>query len=452
MKKSILLYRSLLLLIFSLPLLAEAQWHKEMDLTQTFVTSPVFDSQMRTYLSPIKNERLPSLVLIHGVGGSAKDFTEVIPLLKGRYNLIVFDLPGYGESKSSTTLYSASNYAINLSVVLPSLVSKTNYIVGHSMGGNIALQLSAMSPQLVDKLVLIDPAGILNKFSYSKYIALDKVDDVPFVSPKYQKKLSRFIDSVSDYVHDFTDILLSEPSRKYVLDNNSIFISAVSVMNEDLTLVLRDVNVDTLIIWGENDRVMPYQTGYMLDSVLANSTLELLPKLGHSPQREAPELVHNLINTFIDNTQASALEQSDAVNLAGSLVHDCNISSNNLDGKSYYEVIIINCENLNIDHLSTASLTIIDSKVSFSYLNIQNTVGFAIAAFDSNVALWGGNIVGEHIANINTSYVDLNGVNIVAEAAPFKTDGFSQVLASASMMNEKGTATPLHGFVVKQNN
>lgn len=435
------------------PVAVCAEWHEELGLSQTYVYAPVFKSDMRVYLSPAKREHFPSITLIHGVGGSAQDFTDLIPMLKAHFNLIVVDLPGYGESNESSELYSAANYAINLSVILPKLVSSTNYVIGHSMGGNISLQMSAYSPELVTKLVLIDPAGMLNKFSYSKYIALNQANEVPFVSDKSKTRFSRIIDSINNYIPDFSDLLLSEPSRKYLFKNNTTYISAISVMDEDLTKILRLVNTPTLILWGKADPVMPYQTGFMLDSVLANSSLELIPEVGHSPQREEPGKVYSLIENFLSKSASMSTlspRHTPRPEKQNTFELDCNKSANKLANNAYEQVSILNCDNLTIDNLNVSSLKIENSKVSLNYLNIENVQGFAITAINSNVTVWGGNITAESGAELTTTFMDINGVNIKTINTLFVTDEESQILASVSTAENNGIVGSLHGFVVEQ--
>jgi len=453
MNKSAFLRSTFLLFTLLLPLFAVAEWHEEMGLTQTFVNAPVFQSEMRVYLSPTKIESLPSIVLVHGVGGSAEDFTDIIPLLKNRFNLIVFDLPGYGESNQSTATYSPSNYAKNLTHILPDLISPINYVIGHSMGGNISLQLAALAPDLVDKLILIDPAGMLNKFSYSKYVALNQVDEVPFVSEKNRKRFSRFIDSINNYIPDFSDLLLSKPSRKYLFNNNSTYISAISVMDEDLTEILRQVDVQTLIIWGEIDPVMPYQAGFMLDSVLENSTLKLIPEAGHSPQREFPNKVLDEIDTFVSKTmkltKPSVLHPSQ---LAKESIFelDCGKSTKRFFNEIYAHLTIRNCDNVSLDKLHVGTLYIENSTVSLNYLKMNSAKGAAITAVNSNVTIWGGDISALNIVDLTHTYLDLNGVEMKATNEPFITDVKSQILASVSLLENNHVTKPLHGFVVKQ--
>ncbi len=436
-----------------LPFFASAEWHSELGLTQEFVQAPVFETEMRVYLSSEQRAGLPTVTLVHGVGGSAKDFTDIIPLLHNRYNLIVFDLPGYGESFESSTLYSPSNYASSLKQALPDLVADTNYLIGHSMGGNISLQLTALAPELVDKLVLIDPAGMLNKFSYSKYVALNKASEVPFVSEKNQKRFSRFIDSLNNYIPDISDLLLSKPSRKYLFNNNSTYISAISVMSEDLTQILRKVKTPSFIIWGKADPVMPYQAGYMLDSILENSHLELIVDVGHSPQRERPFRVYNSIVAFLSESEGSRTNHYQSGYPKASetdLVLDCKKSPKRLFEEAYQLVSILNCDNLVIDKMQAENIVIENSKVALNYLNIENSKGAALTAINSNVTVWGGQINAQSIANLTTSYVDFNGVEMHTKLDPFDTDAKSQILASVSQLEHKGTNKDLHGFVIKQ--
>lgn len=425
-------------------------WDTSLNLTSKLVNAPIFNTQMRLYFANENNQTLPSLTLIHGVGGSAQDFADLVPLLANNYKLILVDLPGYGDSAQSKELYSSSNYAKNLAIVLPGVANQSNSIVGHSMGGNVALQLVEMAPHLAKKLILIDAAGMLHKFSYSKYVALNKVSKVPFLSKKHQNKLGGWIDKINQFVPDFTDILLSGPSRAHVLNDNSTYISAISVMHENLTNTLRNINTPSLIIWGQADPVMPYHTGVMLNYLLADSQFELIPNVGHSPQKESSEEVYQMMFRFL-RKEISAPSQQQKMTMPQSELHyvlDCNNGDiRQLNNLHYKRITISNCANLEIDRISTEQITVLNSTLVLNHLAIKNPNDTAITSVKSKVTIWGGEIVALTAMELITSNVDLNGVDITTGDTAYITDIHSQILASVSLLKQGITEQHWHGFI-----
>ena len=261
-----------------------------------------YSQQYKTTITFFQSSNLsskPSLTLIHGVGGTAQDFKEIIPLLSVDYQLLLPDLPNFGQSKSSVNIYSPKDYANALIEVLPSLVSKENIIIGHSMGGNISLQIALAKPLLAKKLVLIDAAGFLNKFSYSKHITSNYVSDKFSFAQSYLPKLKSIIDNINQYIPDPSSVLLSEQGREHLLKNNENTIAALAVINEDLTSIIRKKSPPTLILWGEKDGVMPVQVSAMLSYLLNTQNVHIFNEAGHSPQKQFPKQVTNEIINFI---------------------------------------------------------------------------------------------------------------------------------------------------------
>lgn len=140
---SIVLFVCLLQFI-SVPAIAN-DWYKAHGLSESIVFSEKFNSSVTFYQTP-KHFDKPSITLIHGVGGSAEDFKELVTGLSQNYDLLLLDLPGFGLSQSHENIFSPQKYATLLIDLLPSLVNSTNYIVGHSMGGNVSVQIALQAP------------------------------------------------------------------------------------------------------------------------------------------------------------------------------------------------------------------------------------------------------------------------------------------------------------------
>src|SRR5579872_4480736 len=105
----------------------------------------------------------PPLVLVHGLGElGVRDFYPLLPALTRGRLVILFDLPGFGRSGRANAEYTPDRYAAVLSRVIARYADGPVDVLGHSMGGAIALSHAANYPQQVRRLVVVDAAGILN--------------------------------------------------------------------------------------------------------------------------------------------------------------------------------------------------------------------------------------------------------------------------------------------------
>ena len=152
-----------LLLIFSWSFL-----HAQ-ELKGTFVTEPIFWASV--YLSTEGDPSKEAVVLVHGLGDEASSIWEsTIDALKNDYYVVSFDLPGFGNSSKGNELYSPHNYARVVHFLTQTYVKKPFHLIGHSMGGAIALLYASEYPTDVKTLALVDAAGILHKFAVRKFM------------------------------------------------------------------------------------------------------------------------------------------------------------------------------------------------------------------------------------------------------------------------------------------
>lgn len=128
-------------------------------------------------MQTIGNPENPAIVLVHGLGDEASTIWESsIELLKNDYFVVTFDLPGFGQSSKANELYSPLNYAKFIRYVAQTYVKKPFHLVGHSMGGAIALKYTSMYPSDVASLVLVDAAGILHRSEYNNFLVQSGVN------------------------------------------------------------------------------------------------------------------------------------------------------------------------------------------------------------------------------------------------------------------------------------
>ena len=148
------------------------------------------------------DKKAPPLLLVHGLGVlGMQDWFGVIPELSKHYHVIAIDLPGFAHSESPEGRYSPRNYAAVLAEVVDLYIAEPTTVVGHSMGRAVSLYFAGKYPEKLNKLVLVDAAGILHKVAFIKPISN---------VPKPNTKLPKFLSTKLAQLNDFTTGLIEE--------------------------------------------------------------------------------------------------------------------------------------------------------------------------------------------------------------------------------------------------
>jgi pimeloyl-ACP methyl ester carboxylesterase len=246
----------------------------------------------------------PALLLLHGFGSSLQAWDDWSVKLEQKYRVIRLDLPGFGLTGASPDHdYSEEKDLAILTRFADKLGLDKFSVIGHSMGGKIAWSLAAAQPDRVQALVLMAPDG----FPETKDIGT-KPYEVPaimglikYVLPKYMVRKSiepafAEADALNDaLVNRYFDMLRAPGVRGAILErsNQTIYTDPVSR--------LKAIKAPTLLIWGEQDQMIPSTNAQSYANVLSNSTTVLVPKLGHLLQEEQPEKGLAAVMQFLDS-------------------------------------------------------------------------------------------------------------------------------------------------------
>lgn len=244
-----------------------------------------------------------TIVLIHGFLSSSFSFRRLIPYLINDYNVISIDLPPFGQSgKSRRYKYSYQNLATTVIQLVEGLNLRKVILLGHSMGGQISLYIAHLRPDLVDKVVLLCSSAYLEKSKPQLVLA----SYLPLFHIFVKRWLERSgLEANLQLVVYNQSIIDKEMEEGYLAPflKNDIFIALGKLIRDregDLPAdILSKIQVPCLLLWGEQDRVVPLDIGKKLHKDLKNSQLTVLKETGHLIPEERPEEVFQYIKEFI---------------------------------------------------------------------------------------------------------------------------------------------------------
>ena len=266
------------------------------------------DAPVKLYYS--EQGKGPPVLLIHGFGASTFTWRHIAPELAKTHRVIAVDLKGFGQSdKPFDGRYSVYDQAELLAQLIEDKDLRNLTLVGHSFGGGVALLLALEANQRLDGR--ITRLVLLNSIAYPQNIPVFfRLLDVPLVSqigvrmvpPSVQTRLALQIAYFDDSKIDPEEVELYAAPLKTAAGKHAIIYSARQIVPEDIAELserYKTMELPTLILWCDHDRIVPLEVGIKLRRTLPNSTLRLVEDCGHMPQEEQPASTLSLILGFI---------------------------------------------------------------------------------------------------------------------------------------------------------
>ena len=257
---------------------------------------------IRLHLRDTGPRAAPAVIFLHGFGASLQTWDEWARDLERDHRVIRYDLPGFGLTGADPTgdYTDARSIAVLLALMDRLGVARAS-IVGNSMGGRIAWMFAALHPERVVKLVLVSPDGFASPgrgYGEAPKTPL-LMRALPYVLPSFMLRASL----TPAYAHPgvvtdalfarYRDMMLAPGVRRAIVQR-----MGQQVLVDPAPLLHR-IEAPTLLMWGEQDRMIPFANSadYLRD--VPHATLAALPGVGHLPQEEAPETVGSL-REFLD--------------------------------------------------------------------------------------------------------------------------------------------------------
>jgi abhydrolase domain-containing protein 6 len=250
------------------------------------------------------------LLLLHGFGGNKDNWTRVAKYLTPHFKVIAPDLPGFGESssdKEATYTYAAQVDRIH--EFMKALEVSLFHLGGNSMGGNIAGNYTAKYENEISSLWLIATGGIVSPQPSELSQKLKSGDRNPLIVENAEE-----YDQLLDFIFVKSPPIPSAIKRHLVqeaIDHrplNQIIFKQITSIDPDnfipLEVLLKDAQTKTLILWGDNDRVLHMSGAKVLESVMPNSKSVIMKNVGHVPMVEKPEESANIFLKFLEKKES----------------------------------------------------------------------------------------------------------------------------------------------------
>jgi pimeloyl-ACP methyl ester carboxylesterase len=260
----------------------------------------------------------PAILLIHGIGDNSVTWEEVQTKLAQRFTVIAPDLLGHGKSDKPRADYSVAAYANGMRDLLAVLGMDRVTVVGHSLGGGIAMQMAYQYPHLVERIVLVGSGGVTTDVSIGLRLAALPMGSealtvlrVPGTLPAL-KLAARAVGAVlgsAKVTRDLPDAirLLTRLQDKAALSAFSRTLRAVVdgrgqlVTMLDRSYLMHSVPVQ--LIWGADDLIIPVSHALLAHSEIPASRLAIFENSGHMPFHDHPGRFVDVIERFVEETR-----------------------------------------------------------------------------------------------------------------------------------------------------
>ena len=265
----------------------------------------------------------PALVLIHGIGDSSATWADLIPDLARSHTVIAPDLLGHGSSDKPRADYSVAAYANGVRDLLTTLDIESATLVGHSLGGGVAMQFAYQFPERTERLILVSAGGVGGEVNpVLRAVSLPgahlMLSALRLPGMRLQVgiflRLMRLLD---------TDLGQDAPELLNLVDalpdatSRSAFIrtlrAVVDWRGQAVTMLDRcylTEGMPTMLLWGDRDSVVPVRHAHGAHAAMPGSRLEILPVEGHFPFRTDPARFVGLLEDFIASTSPADWQDS----------------------------------------------------------------------------------------------------------------------------------------------
>lgn len=261
----------------------------------------------------------PALLLIHGIGDSSDTWRKLIPLLARDHTVVAPDLLGHGLSEKPRADYSVAGYANAMRDLLSVLGIERATVVGHSLGGGVAMQFAYQYPERCERLVLVSSGGVAREVH--PLLRAAAMPGAELFLPALRLRSARALGDglfrllgalgtdigldAADMVRVF-DALPDVTARRAFVRTLRAVVDARGQVITMLDRCYLTRGMPTLLVWGRHDAIIPYEHAVLAHSAMPGSRLETFEQAGHFPHHQNPTRFVHVLYEFLGNTRSAA--------------------------------------------------------------------------------------------------------------------------------------------------
>ena len=260
------------------------------------------------------------VVLLHGIAGSFDTWNAVLPDLGRRVDAVAPDMIGHGRSAKPRGDYSLGAFATGVRDLMEALDIPSATIVGHSLGGGIAMQFAYQFPKRCRRLVLVDSGGLGPEVTpilraatlpgselVISMIASERAENAARAAAGWLRSAGlRLPASTGSIAAHLLSLRTKEARKAFVTTARSVMDLRGQRIDARDRLYLA-AHVPTMIVWGGRDRFIPAKHGREAHTAIPGSRLEIFHRSGHFPQEDEPERFTEVLLDFIESTEPAEI-------------------------------------------------------------------------------------------------------------------------------------------------
>ena len=283
----------------------------------------------------------PAILLIHGIGDNSTTWDTVQTKLAQRFTVIAPDLLGHGKSDKPRADYSVAAYANGMRDLLSVLEVDSVTVIGHSLGGGVAMQFAYQFPQLVNRMILVGAGGVTREVNVALRMASLPMGSealallrIPMVLPALQVigRMGGALFGSTGVGRDIPNMLriladLPEPTASSAFART--LRAVVDWRGQVVTMLDRcylTQSVPVQLVWGGSDSVIPVSHAEMAHAAMPGSQLHIFDGSGHFPFHDDPDRFVEIVQRFIESTEPAVHDQDYLRNLLRTGIREGAIS------------------------------------------------------------------------------------------------------------------------------
>ncbi len=263
----------------------------------------------------------PVVVLVHGIASRARQWEQVMSVLGDTHRVIALDLLGHGESAKPRGDYSLGAHACGIRDLLAALGHDRVTLVGHSLGGGIAMQFAYQFPERVERLALVDAGGLGPEVSpFLRAATLPGSELVlPLIAGSWVRAAGGFLGrglnrvgvtvpaGLAESLVGFASLGDKATREAFIHTARSVLdVKGQRVDARDRLYLAADLPL--LVVWGARDTIIPVEHGRSLCASVPSARLEVFERSGHFPHLTEPGRLAAVLLDWLATTEAAELD------------------------------------------------------------------------------------------------------------------------------------------------